>query len=247
MRTFLVACAAALTMLGCSQSDAYDEASVGAMADASASPSSETVAAASTAAMASDAPSPEMSRESAGGTLPSAAVDTAIFAGGCFWCMEPPYDKLDGVLSTTSGYTSGSTVNPTYEQVSAGRTGHTEAIQVVFDPARVSYDRLLYVFWRNVDPLTANQQFCDRGSQYRSGIYPRTPAQKAAAEASLRAIAARFTQPIVTEIVAATPFYAAEEYHQDYYTKNPVRYNFYRSRCGRDSRLKEVWGAEAGK
>ena len=247
MRTFLVACTAALTIQSCGQSVAYDEASVGAMADASANPSSETVAAASTAAIESDTPSLEMPRDSAGRTLPSAAVDTAIFAGGCFWCMEPPYDKLDGVLSTTSGYTSGSTVSPTYEQVSAGRTGHTEAIQVVFDPARVSYDRLLFVFWRNVDPLTANQQFCDRGSQYRSGIYPRTPTQKAAAEASLRAIAARFTQPIVTEIVTATPFYVAEEYHQDYYTKNPVRYNFYRSRCGRDSRLKDVWGAEAGK
>lgn len=176
-----------------------------------------------------------------------AAVDTAIFAGGCFWCMEPPYDKLDGVLSTTSGYTAGSVVNPTYEQVSDGGTGHTEALQVVFDPTRVTYDRLLQTFWHNIDPFARNQQFCDRGNQYRSGIYPRNASQKAAAEASLHTIAARFSQPIATEIVAATPFYAAEEYHQDYYKKNPLRYKFYRTSCGRDGRLKEIWGDEAGK
>jgi len=175
-----------------------------------------------------------------------ATADTAIFAGGCFWCMEPPYDKLEGVLSTISGYTSGSVVNPTYEQVSAGSTGHTEAVQVVFDPARVTYDRLLQVFWRNIDPFARNQQFCDRGTQYRSGIYPRNTSQQAAAEASLRALAARLSQPIATEIVAATPFYAAEEYHQNYYTKNPLRYKFYRSNCGRDKRLEEIWGDEAG-
>lgn len=191
--------------------------------------------------------SADISAESAGSMMSAAAVDTAVFAGGCFWCMEPPYDKLDGVLSTTSGYTAGSTVNPTYEQVSAGSTGHTEAIQVVFDPARVTYDRLLLLFWRNIDPFAKNQQFCDRGSQYRSGIYPRTASQQAAAEASLRTVAARFSQPIATEIVAATPFYAAEEYHQDYYMKNPVRYKFYRASCGRDGRLEEIWGSEAGK
>ncbi|MEO7514077.1 MAG: peptide-methionine (S)-S-oxide reductase MsrA [Gemmatimonadaceae bacterium] len=188
-----------------------------------------------------------MSGNAAASTLPAAAADTAIFAGGCFWCMEPPYDKLDGVLSTISGYTSGSVVNPTYEQVSAGSTGHTEALQVVFDPARVTYDRLLHVFWRNIDPFASNQQFCDRGSQYRSGIYPRNASQKAAAEASLRTVAARFSQPIATEIVAATPFYAAEEYHQNYYTKNPLRYKYYRASCGRDGRLEEIWGDEAGK
>ena len=247
MRLLLATLTASLTLVGCGPGDAYGRAGVESPPDATVSPLAGATAASATADIATGAPTLESSSESSAGTLSDAAVDTAIFAGGCFWCMEPPYDKLDGVLSTTSGYTSGSTMNPTYEQVSAGGTGHTEAIQVVFDPARVSYDRLLYIFWRNVDPLTANQQFCDRGSQYRSGIYPRNPAQKAAAEASLRAMATRFTQPIVTEIVAATPFYAAEEYHQDYYTKNPVRYNFYRSRCGRDSRLKEVWGAEAGK
>ncbi len=188
------------------------------------------------------------STEAAASTVPVAAVDTAIFAGGCFWCMEPPFDKLDGVLSTTSGYTSGSVVNPTYEQVSAGSTGHTEAMRVVFDPSRVTYERLLQVFWRNIDPFARNQQFCDRGNQYRSGIYPRNASQKAAAEASLRTIVARFSsQPVATEIVAATPFYTAEEYHQDYYTKNPLRYKFYRANCGRDSRLAEVWGDEAGK
>ena len=174
------------------------------------------------------------------------ALDTAILAGGCFWCMEPPFDKLDGVLSTTSGYTSGSVVNPTYDQVSGGGTGHTEAVRVVFDPARVTYARLLHVFWRNVDPFARNQQFCDRGDQYRSGIYPRNAPQKEAAEASLRAVAARFSQPIATEIVVATPFYAAEDYHQDYYTKNPVRYKYYRGRCGRDERLGKIWGNEAG-
>ncbi|WP_373070837.1 peptide-methionine (S)-S-oxide reductase MsrA [Gemmatimonas sp.] len=194
-----------------------------------------------------DASSVGMSAKPASRTMPPAAVDTAIFAGGCFWCMEPPYDKLDGVLSTTSGYTSGSVVNPTYEQVSAGGTGHTEAMQVVFDPSRVTYDRLLHVFWRNIDPFARNQQFCDRGSQYRSGIYPRTALQTTAAETSLRALAARFSQPIATEIVAATRFYSAEEYHQDYYMKNPVRYKFYRASCGRDKRLEEIWGDEAGK
>ncbi len=174
------------------------------------------------------------------------ALDTAIFAGGCFWCMEPPFDKLNGVISTTSGYTSGPVVNPTYDQVSGGGTGHTEAVRVVFDPARVTYDRLLHVFWRNVDPFARDRQFCDRGTEYRSGIYPRNARQRQAAEASRRAVAARFSQPIATELVAATPFYAAEEYHQDYYTKNPLRYKYYRSSCGRDRRLRAIWGDEAG-
>jgi len=160
--------------------------------------------------------------------------------------MEPPYDKLDGVLSTTSGYTSGSVVNPTHDQVSGGGTGHTETVQVVFDPLRVTYDRLLHVFWRNIDPFARDQQFCDRSNQYRCGIYPRNASQRKAAEASLRAVAARFSQPIATEIVAATPFYAAEEYHQDNYTKNPLRYKFHRTSCGRDGRLREIWGGEAG-
>ena len=168
----------------------------------------------------------------------------ATFAGGCFWCMEPPYDKLDGVLATTSGYTGGRTVDPTYKEVSAGGTGHAEAVQVTYDPAKVSYEQLLEVFWRNVDPLDAGGQFCDRGDQYRTGIFVHDEEQQRLAEASKRQLedSGRFEQPIVTEIVAAGPFYPAEDYHQDYYEKNPLRYNFYRRNCGRDQRLAEVWG-----
>ena len=173
-------------------------------------------------------------------------VDTAIFAGGCFWCMEPPFEKLDGVRAVISGYTAGRVAQPTYQQVSAGGTGHTEAVLVEFEPSRVSYERLLDVFWHNVDPLTADAQFCDHGSQYRTGIYPRTPAQRAAAEASKRAVRPRIAGPIVTEIVDATTFWPAEAYHQDYYKKNPVRYKFYRFNCGRDARLEALWGEAAG-
>jgi peptide-methionine (S)-S-oxide reductase len=173
---------------------------------------------------------------------------TAIFAGGCFWCMEPPFDKLDGVVSTTSGYTAGTRVNPTYEEVSAGTTGHTEALKIVYDPSKVSYEKLLHVFWRNHDPLTAAAQFCDKGSQYRAGVYYANDEEKRLAEASKAAIvqSGRFKQPIVTEIVAATAFYPAEEYHQDYYIKNPIRYKYYSTTCGRARRLKELWGDEAG-
>ena len=184
-----------------------------------------------------------------GATFASAAVTAsgnavATFAGGCFWCMEPPYDELDGVISTTSGYTGGRKQNPTYEEVSTGTTGHTEAVQVVFDPKRISYARLLEVFWRNIDPLTANAQFCDHGTQYRSGIFYHDAEQRRLAEDSKRALEAsgRFKGPIVTEIVAAGTFYPAEEYHQDYYKKNPIRYKFYRAGCGRDQRLAELWG-----
>lgn len=169
-------------------------------------------------------------------------VATAIFAGGCFWCMEPPFDKLDGVLETTSGYTDGQIENPTYKQVSAGRTGHTEAVEIRYDPTKVSYEQLLDVFWKNIDPLAVDRQFCDRGSQYRSGIYYANEQEKALAEASAARVAGRFDQPIATEIKPASRFYAAEEYHQDYYTKNPIRYKFYRSGCGRDARLAELWG-----
>ena len=170
------------------------------------------------------------------------ALKVATFGGGCFWCMEPPFDKLKGVVSTTSGYIGGRVANPTYDQVSAGGTGHAEVVQVKYDPSKVTYAKLLEVFWRNIDPLTPNRQFCDKGSQYRSAIFFHDAAQRSAAEASKRALDGRFRQPIVTEIVAATTFYPAETYHQDYYTKNPIRYKFYRSRCGRDDRLKEVWG-----
>jgi peptide-methionine (S)-S-oxide reductase len=173
---------------------------------------------------------------------------TATFAGGCFWCMEGPFEKLSGVHSVVSGYTGGQKKNPTYEQVSAGGTGHAEAVQIVYDPAKVSYEKLLEVFWHNIDPLQANAQFCDRGSQYRSAIFYHDDAQKTAALESKRAIEAqgRFPRPIVTEIVAASTFYEAEEYHQDFYKRNPLRYNTYRVGCGRDRRLKELWGDLAG-
>jgi peptide-methionine (S)-S-oxide reductase len=169
----------------------------------------------------------------------------ATFAGGCFWCMEPPFDALDGVVSTTSGYTGGHTANPTYEQVSAGKTGHTEAVEIVYDPRKVTYARLLEVFWRNIDPLTANAQFCDAGSQYRAGIFVHDATQRRLAEASKDAAAQRLQKPIVTEITAASQFWPAEEYHQDYYKKNPIRYKFYRTSCGRDRRLEAIWGPDA--
>ena len=180
-----------------------------------------------------------------GPALSTAETATATFAGGCFWCMEPPFDKLDGVISTTSGYTDGDLKNPTYKQVSADGTGHTEALQIIYDPAKISYTKLLDVFWRNIDPLTANAQFCDHGSQYRSGIYYHDASQKAAVDASLKALvdAKKFDKPIVTEIAAASTFYPAEDYHQDYYQKNPLRYKYYRYSCGRDKRLESLWGS----
>ena len=173
-----------------------------------------------------------------------AGTERATFAGGCFWCMEPPFDKLDGVVSTTSGYIGGHVENPTYEEVSAGTTGHTEAVEVVYDPQKVTYAQLLDVFWRNIDPLTPNRQFCDRGSQYRAGIFYQDAKQERLARESKRLLeeSGRFDQPIVTEITEATQFYPAEDYHQDYYQRNPIRYRVYRFSCGRDRRLEEVWG-----
>jgi peptide-methionine (S)-S-oxide reductase len=178
---------------------------------------------------------------------PAQQTEAAIFAGGCFWCVESDFDKVDGVLSTTSGYVGGRTANPTYRDVSAGGTGHTEAVRVEFDPARISYAQLLEKFWPSIDPTMKDQQFCDVGSQYRSGIYPLNEQQLKAATASKAALEKTkpFRQPIVTEIVMAGTFYPAEEYHQDYYLKNPVRYAFYRRNCGRDARLKELWGDKA--
>jgi len=166
----------------------------------------------------------------------------ATFAGGCFWCMEPPYDELEGVLSTTSGYIGGTKKNPTYEEVVTGSTGHAEAVQITYDPKKISYERLLDVFWRNIDPLTANAQFCDSGNQYRSAIFYHDETQKKLAEASKKLLQSRFKQPIVTEIARAPDFYPAEDYHQDYYKKNPIRYKVYRYGCGRDQRLQELWG-----
>ena len=176
---------------------------------------------------------------------PANGSATATFAGGCFWCMEPPFDKLEGVISTTSGYTGGSKADPTYREVSSGGTGHAEVVQVAYDPAKVSYEKLLEVFWRNVDPLDPGGQFCDRGSQYRTAIFAETEEQRRLAEASKQALAdsGRFEHPIATEVVEASTFYPAEDYHQDYYEKNPVRYKFYRWNCGRDQRLAELWGA----
>lgn len=169
----------------------------------------------------------------------------AIFAGGCFWCMEPPFDKLPGVISTTSGYTGGRLENPTYEQVSAGGTGHAEAVKVVYDPARVDYRKLLDVYWHNIDPFAINQQFCDRGDQYRTAIFASGAEQLKLAQESKRALetSGKFSQAIATQIVPASTFYPAEDYHQDYYTKNPIRYKYYRYNCGRDARLEQIWGS----
>jgi peptide-methionine (S)-S-oxide reductase len=173
-----------------------------------------------------------------------AGLEKATFAGGCFWCMEPPLDELPGVVSTTSGYTGGEIRNPTYEQVSMGRTGHFEAVQIEYDSAKISYEELLEVFWRNVDPTDGGGQFCDRGPQYRTGIFVHDEEQRRLAFESKRKLEASgvLSKKVVTEIYAATEFYRAEEYHQDYYRKNPIRYKFYRGGCGRDRVLKSLWG-----
>jgi len=172
----------------------------------------------------------------------------AIFAGGCFWCEETAFEGIPGVYAVTSGYIGGHVDNPTYEQVSAGGTGHAEAVEVVYDPSKITYEKLLDIFWRNVDPFQKDAQFCDHGSQYRSAIFYRGDEQKKAAFESLRKLEEqpRFKGKIVTEIVPATKFYRAEEYHQDFYKKSPIRYTTYRLGCGRDARLKEIWGAPAG-
>ncbi len=173
---------------------------------------------------------------------------TAIFAGGCFWCEETAFEGLPGVLSVVSGYTGGQKKNPTYEEVSSGGTGHAESVEVTYDPSKTSYEKLLDVFWRNVDPFQKNGQFCDHGNQYRSAIFYQGDAQRQAAEESKRKLEAdpKFNGRIATQIVAASTFYPAEEYHQDFYKKNPVRYHEYRMGCGRDARLKEIWGEPAG-
>ena len=177
----------------------------------------------------------------------TAPTAKAIFAGGCFWCVESDFDKVPGVLSTTSGYTGGTVANPTYEQVSGKRTGHTEAVEVVFDPAKVSYSQLVEHFWRTIDPTTADRQFCDVGSPYRTAIFAVDAAQLQVAQASRAALekSKPFKEAIVTEVVKAGAFYPAEGYHQDYYLKNPVRYQYYRTSCGRDARLKQLWGSQA--
>jgi peptide-methionine (S)-S-oxide reductase len=193
---------------------------------------SAVVAAAVAGATAWPAPKPNLAR--------------ATFAGGCFWCMEPPFEKLGGVVSVTSGYTGGQKPNPTYEEVSAGATGHAEAVEIVYDPQKVSYAQLLDVFWHNVDPTQADGQFCDHGRQYRTAIFTHDEEQRRLADESKKQVQARFPKPVLTEIVPASRFYPAEEYHQDFYKRNPVRYYSYRAGCGRDRRLKELWGEAAG-
>ena len=179
---------------------------------------------------------------------PTVALEKAVFAGGCFWCMEAPFDQLPGVVSVISGYTGGKQKNPTYAEVSAGSTGHAEAVQITYDPAKISYDKLLTVFWHNIDPTVTDQQFCDSGDQYRSAIFYTTQEQRRVALQSKSALekSKPFKAPVVSEITPAGEFYPAEEYHQHYYKKNPLRYKYYRNGCGRDKRLKELWGSAAG-
>ena len=187
---------------------------------------------------AAQAPQPQVSAT----TVENPGV--AIFAGGCFWCTESDFDKVPGVIETTSGYIGGHVDNPTYEQVSAGSSGHIEAVRVRFDPSKTSYAKLLEAFWPTIDPVTANAQFCDRGSQYRSAIFYSNAEEQQLAEASKDALekSGRLPAPVVTEILAASTFYPAEDYHQDYYQRNPLRYNYYRNGCGRDQRLEQLWG-----
>jgi peptide-methionine (S)-S-oxide reductase len=183
---------------------------------------------------------------SPGEVFGAAAQAKAYFAGGCFWCMEEAFEKVEGVTSVLSGYMGGTVANPSYEQVSAGQTGHAESVEVTYDPAQVTYQQLLDVFWHNVDPLTPNAQFCDHGSQYRSAVFYGTDEERRAAEGSKRAIeqTKRFSQPIVTQLVPAAMFYPAEEYHQDFYKKNPIRYKYYKFSCGRAQRLDALWGTQ---
>lgn len=178
----------------------------------------------------------------------SAKLEKAVFAGGCFWCMEHPFDELPGVVSVTSGYTGGKSRNPSYKDVSAGGTGHAEAVQIVYDPAKINYEKLLTVFWHNIDPTVKDRQFCDSGNQYRSAIFYSSDEQRRLARQSKDSLekSKPFREQIVTEITQAGEFYPAEEYHQQYYKKNPLRYSYYRNGCGRDRRLKELWGSEAG-
>jgi peptide-methionine (S)-S-oxide reductase len=195
-----------------------------------------------------DAAAPATAALPAGPQLPEGA-QVAVFSGGCFWCVEADFDKIPGVISTTSGYTGGKTVNPTYDEVSRHTTGHAEAVQVVFDPAKVSYQSLLAYFWHTIDPTVLDRQFCDHGTPYRTAVFATSPGQLALAQASKTALELNkpFTGSVVTHIEIASDFYPAEIEHQDYYLKNPVRYEYYRSSCGRDARLRQLWGDLAGK
>ncbi len=171
-------------------------------------------------------------------------TETALFAGGCFWCMEPAFDKIDGVLSTVSGYAGGSAEDATYQRVTTGRTGHYEALQIEYDPAKVDYGALLEVFWRNIDPFDPSGQFCDKGPQYRAAVFALTDEQLGQAQKSKAKVESLLGTAVRTEILPSATFYEAEDYHQDYYRKNPVRYNYYRWNCGRDRRLQAVWGSK---
>jgi len=178
----------------------------------------------------------------------TASTAKAVFAGGCFWCVESDFDKIPGVLSTTSGYTGGKTANPSYQEVSSHSTGHAEAVQVVYDPAKVSYQRLVEYFWHTIDPTVKDRQFCDVGTPYRTAIYAQDAEQLQIAQASRAALekSKPFKEAIVTEVTMASAFYPAEDYHQDYYQKNPIRYKYYRYSCGREARLQQLWGDQAG-
>ncbi len=187
----------------------------------------------------------ESSSASAAPAISPAVADTATFAGGCFWCMEPPYDKVDGVASTTSGFAGGKMVDPSYQQVASGATEHTEVVQIVYDSTAVSYERLLRIYWHNVDPFDGTGQFCDRGSQYRPAIFAHDAQQQRSAERSKETVAAQFDRDLAVQVQSLDAFYAAEDYHQNYYKKNPADYKRYRQGCGRDARLREVWGEAA--
>jgi peptide-methionine (S)-S-oxide reductase len=188
------------------------------------------------------APTGTPAPQAAASPLPAGETRTAVFAGGCFWCMEKPFDDLPGVVATTSGFSGGLVANPSYDLVTQGATGHVEVVQVTYDPAQVSFARLLEVYWRQVDPFDPDGQFCDQGSMYRPAIFVADEAERTAALASKQAVEAQLKAPVVVAIEPAKPFYAAEAYHQDYYKKNPVRYRYYRNACGRDGRLAQVWG-----
>jgi len=190
---------------------------------------------------------PAAANPAAAAAISNGPTEKAVFAGGCFWCVESDFDKVPGVVSTTSGYTGGKTANPSYQEVGSNMTGHAQAVEIVFDPAKVTYAQLVEHFWRTIDPTTKDQQFCDVGSPYRSAIYALDAEQLRIAQASRAALekSKPFEAPIVTEVVKADTFYLAEEYHQDYYKKNPVRYSYYRSGCGRDARLTQLWGDAA--
>jgi len=234
-----VTLAALLAVAGCGNGAERGSVETAAAADAAAAAAAEpaTTAGQSTPVSAAE---PTTRRSQAG-----QAGDTAVFAGGCFWCMEPPYDELDGVFSTTSGYAGGHVEDPSYEQVTAGGTGHREVVQVVYDPAEVGYGTLLEVFWRNVDPLDDGGQFCDRGFSYTTAIFAADEEQAEQARASKERIARRFEEPLVTPVVTDWEFYRAEEYHQNYYEEKSLRYKFYRFSCGRDGRLEELWGEKS--